>query len=420
MRALVVLAAGVSIALGGSACAFRRPIEDHAVAYNLALERAQNRVLLLNVVRSLLGRPRHFTAVTQIRGNLSGEVSSIWALPFGRSPSDSFLATLSGSVKSSPNFDVAVLESKEFVRGITRPIASATFEYYWSQGWKPELLLHLFVREARLGDSGVTNYPADPGERLLFSEFVRQFVALKPRFKKSEDEDYGPSLSGNQVTAEGLAKAREQKLKASEKGPGALQLKTPGVGYKIVCPSGCRLSAFGVDASDPVAFPGGDALKKWSDDFAGRELDRIVSLGRSPRKEPDPKELRLILRSPEQMLYYLGELARADLCDGIAPPRIRKSGSEVDTEPLFVLRRSPRVRHDASCGNAPAGLSAWLLDQDSADRWIDIGYEGDHYWIPGSQGGRSSSALTLVQQLLALHKAAEELPTTSTVTVSGD
>ncbi|MCP5058224.1 MAG: hypothetical protein GY937_16080 [bacterium] len=421
MSKLIAIASIVGIAVLGTACSFRGPIEDHAVAYNLAVERAQNRMLLLNVVRAFLGRPRHFTAFTQIRGSISGELSSSLSLPFGGDALNRFVASPSGSVKSSPSFDMAVLDKKEFVRGITKPITSTTFEYYWSQGWKQELLLHVFVREARLGELRLENYPASATKRYMFSEFVDQFIAMGSRFRRNEAEAYGPEVPTGQVTAEGLADAREQKLLA-ETVAGKLQLKTRGVGYKIECPADCVLDSFsGKEHIVPKATkePAVEAERQWNESYATRELTS-VSLGRSGAEPPEKTELRLILRSPEQMLYYLGEVARADLCDGVAPPKIRRSGSDEYTLDLFVLKRRARFREDPECTKAGFGLEDRIQSRADHDRWLEVAYEADLYWIPRVAGGRSVTAFTLVQQLIGLQKGGEELPTTSTVTVIGN
>ena len=95
-----------------------------------------------------------FTAVSQIRGSLS--ISSTGSLgltvPFGGDAGSTF--TLSPSLNlshsSSPSFDVAILDTKEFMSGILTPVDMKLIEYYWQQGWPKELLLYLFIREVKI------------------------------------------------------------------------------------------------------------------------------------------------------------------------------------------------------------------------------------------------------------------------------
>ena len=53
--------------LGG--CATRSAMVGHAVDCNQAVEREQNRILLLNILRAKDQRPMYFTAISQLRGS---------------------------------------------------------------------------------------------------------------------------------------------------------------------------------------------------------------------------------------------------------------------------------------------------------------------------------------------------------------
>ncbi|MGB7492728.1 MAG: hypothetical protein WBN62_20560, partial [Thermoanaerobaculia bacterium] len=46
------------------ACTIRKPIAAHSTNSNLAAEIANNRMLLLNIVRAMKYEPKYFTAVT--------------------------------------------------------------------------------------------------------------------------------------------------------------------------------------------------------------------------------------------------------------------------------------------------------------------------------------------------------------------
>lgn len=62
-----VLTAG--LALG--ACSFSGTVAQHTVDYNLTMERVNNEILLLNILRAKERRPMVFSRIAQIKGNFS-------------------------------------------------------------------------------------------------------------------------------------------------------------------------------------------------------------------------------------------------------------------------------------------------------------------------------------------------------------
>jgi hypothetical protein len=110
-------------------------------------------------------------------------------------------------------------------------------------------------------------------------------------------------------------------------------------------------------------------------------------------------EHKLYLRSPEAILYYLGELARVQVDEGEAPVMVNRK-NEKGPWPLFKVMRAPARR-------------------TSTSSQLSVDYRGNTFAIPADQeeAGRSMQVIWLVSQLLALHKSAEELPTTQAVTV---
>ena len=116
----------------------------------------------------------------------------------------------------------------------------------------------------------------------------------------------------------------------------------------------------------------------------------------SDSDNPDEKKPKIFIRSPEAVLFFLGEIAREEL-EGKSPPQALDSGT--GKVPLFVVRRSSTAPLDAA---------------------LSVEYEGEWYYIPsGAEGGRSMHVLSLVNQILSLHKSRPELPSTSAVTVVG-
>ena len=46
-----------------------------------------------------------------------------------------------------------MLNSQEFMRGITQPVPPSTMLYYLDQGWPQQLVLHMFVRSIEFYDA---------------------------------------------------------------------------------------------------------------------------------------------------------------------------------------------------------------------------------------------------------------------------
>jgi hypothetical protein len=105
-----------------------------------------------------------------------------------------------------------------------------------------------------------------------------------------------------------------------------------------------------------------------------------------------------VLRSPQAVLFYLGELTRPGVAVAI---RGRQPSQPESTRRLFTLREA------AACPRAD----------------VQVAYDGARWAIPRGGGdcdpGRSMQSLALAAQLLALQQSARDLPATGTFRVVG-
>ena len=166
-------------------CSLKRPVAKHALAYNKGVEKAHNQVLFLNIVRSMERRPKHFSAITQVRGKAEVSLTSTLGFSFGGDAEDDYPVELgAGLSKGTSTIDVAVLDSEGFVRGIMNPVTLELLDYYWTQGWDKELTLMLAVREIRIGNDSYTNVPTADFARVKdFQNKVRSLIQYM-RIKK--------------------------------------------------------------------------------------------------------------------------------------------------------------------------------------------------------------------------------------------
>ncbi len=176
IRTVSRLLNAVIICAGLAACSFNERIADHAIDYNKTVEEAHNSLLLLNILRAKDRGPMHFTAISQVRGKLTLKSTGSLGLkiPFGE-PSNVFPLTpsIELSQTSSPSFDIAILDTKQFMSGILSPIKKSLFAFYWHQGWPQEVLLYLFIHKVDISYNPwkkETSYPS--GTKIVENGFV--------------------------------------------------------------------------------------------------------------------------------------------------------------------------------------------------------------------------------------------------------
>lgn len=411
-------------------CSLHKPshlrLSTQAVGFNLTVEEAQNEMLLLNVIRAKDRLPMYLTAVSSLSGNVnttltgslggsyseaSGDVGTT-ATPAGgmstvtnavsKSITRGLTPSVGGSFSRNPNFTVAVLDGEKFTRGFLAPIEDHTFAYFWDQGWPPELLLYLLVQRVENGDETYVNYPPDREDFVKFAGWVMDFVAAGPRIGRGTSHtNVGPALTTDQVNRlEDLVAASKEGLALTgSKGETTWRLQKVATEFCLRYP----------DAP-------GDCSEKADLDAPQGSL-RIL---RSGKEEKSSDGLRLVLRSPEAVLYYLGELMR--VANRRPDPEVPHVCIQEELQPLFVavptdLCPAPLVEARSSWGDyvipRKSENPSECKDQDGALVYPETG-------IDRCDSGRSMQALRLLSQLISLHRSAEELPSPALVRVIGD
>jgi len=417
----------LALVAGGSACtSTRRGVQrlasshlaDTATSYNLAIEQTQDEMLLLNVIRAQDNYPMYITTASKVTGTVKADISLGLKIPLlhtGSANANDVFAMPSVDYSSSPSMDVNLLNTKDFMTGFLAPITSDQFAYYWDQGWCDEFLLYLLVLKVeRFGPSKppqrVDSYYNQPDvlDLTKFSQWVDELVGKgRPRLCKDNTDDalVGPALDENHL--------------------GALKFLVP------VAKEGLSLTATpGVSATAQSAGSGG----KW-------QLTRPNHMVRLVRADQDcaggGTEDVLTLRSPEGVLYYLGQLARMENPReakeekrallvhhyDFNPADKEKSASAPRLEPLFVAL--DKSKH-GQCQSI-----IWVRSLDGDDYMIPKGNElTPALDEPGAAlkladasrlcaTGQSMHALTLLSQLISLQMTAKDFTTTSTVKVVG-
>lgn len=420
-------------------CTLGRPLAQHAISYNKTVENAQNEMLLLNVVRAKERMPMYFTAIGGITTSIGYEVESggLTVTDAGGGSDTWQLGLPSASYSNSPTVQISVLDDEKFTRGTLTPVGADTIYYYWQQGWKTDLLIYLLVESIRLREENdlicphleagkrerlVENDPEDSAEFGDFRKCIEAFSAsncwidLKPM----------PTDLGS-VPSDKPAPTIAELINAHDKG--FVVTKTD---------SGTVLGRREMQLTLHCTVEG---------ERYEVNLTRPGTVADSKASKVNSRNLEVIFRSPQGVLYYLGEIARAwetgqvdrvpmitvdggetgflcpdhpkePLPDGASKAeRVAREWKEARRcVPLFVLRAPSKecsqplvsVAYRDRKQFVPVAGSAWLSGEPA--RRIDASF---------CHPGRSMQALSLASQLISLQRSSEELPAPALVRVVG-
>lgn len=428
LRIGLTVLSGIGMALLATGCAIlpKNNMARSTTEYNLVAERAGNEMLLLNIVRASKRRPMYFTTFSKLTGTMTYALETGGInIPFGGSEAPYTIAP-KASYSTTPLFDLGVLDTQEFTCGIMTPAPMATIEYYWSQGWPKELLLYLFVRtitvvNPRTGKA--EEFCNDPEDPKAFGDFRKQIETRTWRWRIIVDTSSAATKIGDvdptsASQLKDLIEVQKAGLKlATNQATGKKELHVGQTKYLFVREP---RSADKTPADDIMTFATPD---------------------RQPPDQVDKFHGTIFLRSPEAMLYYLGEILRVEMqavTGGTDPdvPIIHDYDREPTKPPawLFYACRATdgqaapcasRTRGPDS-NSASAAILAGRAPAGAAGPCVSVNYEGTRYVIPGECNpddpvctDRSMHVLSLVSQIIGLQKKGLQLPTTGTVTVIG-
>ena len=383
MGNLCVLAVFICL-VAGCAMVPKDRMASTTADFNVVVERAQNQMLLLNIVRASKRYPLYFTSFNALRGNMSYNFSTGGInIPFGSIGSGyngAYSIAPNVSYSTNPNFDLTVLDTQEFTRGIMNAVPMCTLDYYWQQGWPKELLFHLFVERMESVDKdGVITETFDnyPQSSSAFKKFQDKIRKLSCKIE-SNDLGSGPKVQLRQESdirqLLEIKKAGIELITGKEKdGVDWYQLKLAKTEYTMECQD--------EDQRTTVKL------------MANRSTER-----------PAEAITRIYLRSPEAIIYYLGEIVRAETENGLIPTiLICESHPPV---PIFLVSKSSGSTDDNASVSVDFEGSTYSIRRDP------------HY-CDSCRADRSMHVLSLISQLIGQQKKIETVPVTGVVNVIG-
>ncbi|MEA2601363.1 MAG: hypothetical protein QOF89_2355 [Acidobacteriota bacterium] len=434
------------LAFGG--CSAHRQLATQAVSFNLTVEKAQNEMLLLNVIRAKDRLPMYVTGISSLSGNFQTSLTSSLGTSLSRlrghvpAGTDSITRgvapSASATMSANPSFSLAVLDTQEFMKGFLYPIEKDLFAYYWDQGWRPELLLYLLVQrveiEVKIGNATQTfvfeNYPEsepkDPEKDLKnlehFGCWLNEFLAQKPRIiEVVVSEDIGPPVSNSTVAeVTKLMQIATSGFFLKDLGSGNFQLQRQQTDRRFTLEAPHQDSLARILKCSGLHEPDGEQTNLMNQQnyyqfLAGAK----TKMGVTQQDSATAPAITLVLRSPEALVYYLGELARvANRSDSPKVPYVCIQGYY---QPLFVALPAGHCEDSLLEVDSGRGSFAVPVSAAEADKTL-LCNEGDVGKIRFDVGvqcesGRSLHALNLLSQLISLHKSAKDLPATAVVRV---
>jgi hypothetical protein len=138
--------AGLSLLV---ACAHFEKFSNQATEFNVQVADAQNKTLLLNIVRAANRFPMHFTELSTLSGTGTTTIGGTVTIPVGILNGGMGTGSVAptASVTETPTFNIAVLETQEFYKGMLAPISTDELSTYLQEGLEPELVLSLGIGE---------------------------------------------------------------------------------------------------------------------------------------------------------------------------------------------------------------------------------------------------------------------------------
>jgi len=378
-------------------------VANRSISVNKGLESANNRMLLLNAVRASKRYPMVFSEVTQVSTSdpVTGSVGL--QVPFGGDAASNFILTPGIDLSSGTKLQINPLNKQKFTRGITTPTSLETLNCYLRQGWPPEMLFHMFIRTLRIknacdetlfnlapskrtaamscpsGDkkrgtevwvNAPGRTPATQKEFEAFQSKLRELIGNKLDVRELEIPN-PPEWRETTLVETVQHKEKDDKHSNMTKAVTTKELGEPGTSSRLF---------LGFKLPKEQAETGFDCIREKND----REAC-FIEVEAAP------------LRSPEAMIFYMGELIEAHVnSEHRYLPELERDDPLKENPILKVVKGRPR-------GGAA----------------VEVSHEGETYAIPRADPGRSMHVLSLVSLILGTQREADELPTSPTVTLVG-
>lgn len=439
-----------------AACRTPADITQRAMRYNEGVANAINKLVLLNAVRASERFPRVYTEIASSNETAQRNQQGTMTLPIGpgvASPSDYDLGVTLNHNDSS-TMTVNTLLDGEAIKAIMRPVGLTMVNYFIEGGWSPEVIYMMMIDKitisSGLGKKLLANAyehcnpsPSAKGKQQPKSEWKPTFcqhltfsadsggpcfeakvkiegepmpvsVCHKPEEEPSNNEggspkhsfdNNGDSKRGHTFSNDGDSKVDFEEFRlllrlmlladfrlesTSKRACTALMPLTTAKDVALLLKAA-------KDTERSIRLP-----EQLCPDTRKEDIRKKVPANHYALEETDTKRRLVIFkdgelpditfRSPDGMIYYLGELIRAQNSPkkgeadrrGFDPTFIY----DEDEKKLFDVRRTS-ILHKKKPLFAEA---------------VSVNFRGKHYFIPADQPIESLHTLSLISYLFALNR----------------
>jgi hypothetical protein len=140
-----------------SGCIHLEHFSGQATEFNIQVADAQNKTMLLNIVRAANRFPMHFTEMSTLSGTGTrtegGTLTAPVGILNGGMGTGSVAPTF--SVTETPTFNVAVLETQEFYKGMLHPLTPDQIANYVGEGLPVDLVYKLMFGQIMYQESPI-------------------------------------------------------------------------------------------------------------------------------------------------------------------------------------------------------------------------------------------------------------------------
>jgi hypothetical protein len=353
----VARAIGVAL-LSGSlfGCSFPSDyFGSRAIEYNREAEDATLSAMLLNIIRASQRRPMQFTGLQSVTGtsstsgSIGGSDQKVHNTPFviPQTPTSTFIsraitgsANASASISGGPTFTVPVLDTQEFYQGILQPVPLSVIDFFFQEGFPPELLADLFILTIEVtridphGDCQQFIFKNNVADDLQFGQFQAMVDYLMTSGfiseRVSRSTPYGPAIP---TPGKGdAARAVDAFAHASQAGLDVK--KSKGGGYNLEKKSSELRTCF--------AYKGG-AFPEWL-----KAKDTSIFCGHFADKEAMAKGGDDKPAGPACVPRQMRRVAHAE-----RPPAKPTSSPKSASEPKTATEPKPETPADGTAAPAP-------------------------------------------------------------------
>lgn len=395
-----------------SGCSAARYVSDTSINYNAVIENVSNNDIVANILRGRDRIPLYFTDLSQIRGSYTVGAAAQAGFPLGplrASTTRDNVQLGTVSIQENPSFDFAPLNTKQFTQGMLEQLSLNEVQHYISRDIEMILQLavgqidQLTIQKQKDGSTKIIQITSLPDDQVQTKvqhwSSCTGIECRQPRVNVvSDSTEVSPTIPESSFQNPSFLYTIQQAAAAG------LKVEHNGNQYRLAKSSSRTILCVASDAN-PMQYMAlgvavgsvvnGASLQLPQDDS---DCTRTSTGSTKSPTAKQPAITRVVtvvhFRSPEAIFYYLGKLVN-DLHN---PLRFY-------VQPATEFDQRAAANADPSCAA-------------STKPQMDIMYRGTRYFVgQESKCDQTTNILIILSDLLNLHRDANEIPTTKTVTV---